>query len=50
MSNFYCWNCKHLHFSEMYEEWQCWKDGCIHEGEERDNLQPACNKFEPEEQ
>ena len=44
----YCHECKHWHWSEMMEEYQCWCDNCIHEGEERDNLQTACSKFEEE--
>ena len=43
-----CNNCRHWHFAETEEEWQCWNDNCIHEGEERDNLQPACEKWETE--
>jgi hypothetical protein len=45
----YCRDCKYHHFSEMYECWQCWHDNCIHEGEERDDLQVACEKFEENE-
>ena len=45
----YCRDCKYHHFSEMYEEWQCWHDNCCHEGEERDWLEVACDKFEEDE-
>lgn len=43
-----CYNCQHWHFAQEAEEWQCWNDKSIHEGEARNNLQPACDKWEPE--
>lgn len=43
-----CCECKHWHWSEMMEEYQCWCDNCIHEGEERGNFQSACDHFEEE--
>lgn len=41
-----CATCKHWHFAKMSEEWQCWNDKSIHEGEERSNICPACDKYE----
>lgn len=46
----YCQDCKHWNYAEMMDEYQCWNDKSIHEGEERKDLQKACDKIEPREQ
>ena len=44
----FCCNCKQWQWSELAQEQQCWCDNCIHEGEERDDFESACSKFEEE--
>lgn len=44
----FCCNCKRWQWSELAQERQCWCENCIHEGEERDDFQSACEHFERE--
>ncbi|OPX46375.1 hypothetical protein CLHUN_01910 [Ruminiclostridium hungatei] len=47
MSLNYCCDCRFINYSELNQEWQCWKDNGFNEGCPLNYSQRGCNEFEP---
>ena len=44
-----CGTCQHHCWSREFQEFQCWKEGNIHDGEYREYWDAACDGYRQEE-